>query len=117
MNVVVIGAGYVGLVSGSCLAEFGWGVTCIDTDVAKIAGLCNGEVPIYEPGLDTLVRRNMQLGSLRLSADLAVPVREADVVFLAVGTPQRHTTGMLISAMFMQLPISLHRTCMATPWL
>ncbi len=93
MNVVMIGAGYVGLVSGACFAEFGANVTCVDIAQDKIDKLNAGGIPIYEPGLDDLVRRNVDAGRLRFSTDLSVNVHDADLVFIAVGTPTRRGDG------------------------
>ncbi len=93
MNVVMIGSGYVGLVSGACFAEFGANVTCIDVDERKIARLNRGEIPIYEPGLEDLVEKNVAQGRLRFTTGFAGPVGEADMVFIAVGTPSRHGDG------------------------
>lgn len=93
MNICMIGAGYVGLVSGACFSEFGWQVTCIDTDTAKVERLRAGEVPIYEPGLDEVLARNISSGRLMFDTDLAATVPSADVVFLAVGTPMRRGDG------------------------
>ncbi|MCC0007299.1 MAG: UDP-glucose/GDP-mannose dehydrogenase family protein [Hyphomicrobiaceae bacterium] len=93
MNICMIGAGYVGLVSAACFSEFGWTVTCIDKDAGRLAMLEAGRSPIYEPGLDDLLARNMRAGRIRFSADLATAVREADIVFLAVGTPMRRGDG------------------------
>lgn len=93
MNVVMIGAGYVGLVSGACFAEFGARVTCVDKQPERIAALERGEIPIYEPGLDDLVARNVAGGRLHFSGDLAGPVADADLVFIAVGTPTRRGDG------------------------
>lgn len=93
MRVVMIGTGYVGLVSGACFADFGHTVTCIDKDAEKIANLENGLMPIYEPGLDTLVERNVSEGRLFFSTDATEPVAQADVVFIAVGTPARRGDG------------------------
>lgn len=87
MRISVVGTGYVGLVTGTCFAETGNEVTCIDVDAAKIARLQQGEIPIYEPGLAELVRRNATLGRLHFTTDLAGGVRGARVIFLAVGTP------------------------------
>jgi UDPglucose 6-dehydrogenase len=89
MRVVMIGSGYVGLVSGTCFADFGHVVTCIDKDEAKIAALRQGVIPIYEPGLDVLVANNVRDGRLSFSTDLETAVADADVVFIAVGTPSR----------------------------
>lgn len=93
MKIVVIGTGYVGLVSGTCFSEFGFDVTCVDKDEAKIASLLQGEIPIYEPGLDELVRRNLDAGRLHFTTDLAEHVPMADVIFIAVGTPTRRGDG------------------------
>lgn len=86
-RVTVIGSGYVGLVAGACLAETGNHVVCADRDVAKIAGLERGVLPIYEPGLAPIVERNVAEGRLRFTTDLADAVQHADVIFIAVGTP------------------------------
>ena len=93
MNVAMIGAGYVGLVSGACFAEFGADVACIDVDEEKIAALCRGKVPIYEPGLEALVARNVSEDRLRFSTDLGAAVKSADLIFIAVGTPSRRGDG------------------------
>ena len=93
MNIVVIGTGYVGLVSGACFSEFGFNVTCIDKDVEKIDRLKAGEIPIYEPGLEGLVARNYQAGRLKFTTTLADNVCHADAVFIAVGTPTRRGDG------------------------
>ena len=87
MNVTIVGSGYVGLVSGACLADVGNHVLCMDTDEDKIDRLCNGEVPIYEPGLQDLVQANLASGRLRFTADLPEAVAFADILFIAVGTP------------------------------
>lgn len=87
MKVSVIGSGYVGLVAGACFAETGNDVSCADRDVAKITGLERGIMPIYEPGLDELVARNVAAGRLTFTTDIDAAVRHADVVFIAVGTP------------------------------
>ena len=87
MNVAVVGTGYVGLVSGSCLAELGHQVTCVDVDVEKIAGLNNGVIPIYEPGLEELVKRNVGYGRLRFTTSYQEAIPDAEVVSIAVGTP------------------------------
>lgn len=87
MNIAVVGTGYVGLVSGTCFAEMGVRVTCIDVDIDKIEKLKNGEMPIYEPGLEELVRRNVEYGRLNFSTNLSDVIDEAAVVFSAVGTP------------------------------
>ena len=93
MNVVMIGSGYVGLVSGACFAEFGANVTCIDKDETKINALLNGKIPIYEPGLDAFVAKNITAGRLGFSTELKEKVAEADLVFIAVGTPTRRGDG------------------------
>ena len=93
MKICMIGAGYVGLVSAACFAEFGWTVTCVDKDPARLADLNAGRSPIYEPGLDELMQRNMRAGRLTFTQNLGPAVRDADVVFLAVGTPMRRGDG------------------------
>ena len=93
MNVVMIGSGYVGLVSGACFAEFGANVICVDKDKLKIDALLNGKIPIYEPGLEDLVARNVKSGRLNFSLDLKASVKQADLVFIAVGTPTRRGDG------------------------
>lgn len=93
MRVTMIGTGYVGLVSGACFADFGHSVTCIDKDASKINRLNQGEIPIFEPGLDTLVTKNMRDGRLSFSVDAAQSVANADAVFIAVGTPSRRGDG------------------------
>ncbi len=89
MKVCMIGAGYVGLVSAACFSEFGWTVKCVDKDPSKLEALQRGEIPIYEPGLDDLVRRNAASGRLQFSDSMKTAVAEADIVLLAVGTPTR----------------------------
>ncbi|MCU0906795.1 MAG: UDP-glucose/GDP-mannose dehydrogenase family protein [Rhodobacteraceae bacterium] len=93
MKIAMIGTGYVGLVSGVCFSDFGHHVICVDKDPAKIAKLTRGEVPIYEPGLDTLMARNVAAGRLSFTLDLAAAVAGADAVFIAVGTPTRRGDG------------------------
>lgn len=93
MNIAMIGAGYVGLVSGACLADFGHRVTCFDVDEQKIASLRRAEIPIYEPGLDRVVAENVTAGRLFFTHHLAEAVADADVVFIAVGTPSRRGDG------------------------
>ena len=94
MRIAMIGTGYVGLVSGACFSDFGHEVVCVDTDNAKIAQLQAGAIPIFEPGLDMLVARNVEAGRLSFSTDLGAAVRSADAVFLAVGTPSRRNSGL-----------------------
>jgi UDPglucose 6-dehydrogenase len=93
MKLAMIGSGYVGLVSGTCFAEFGLEVVCVDKDARKIEGLKEGRIPIYEPGLDELVVRNVQAGRLAFTTDLAQAIAGADAVFIAVGTPTRRGDG------------------------
>jgi UDPglucose 6-dehydrogenase len=93
MRIAMIGAGYVGLVSGACLADFGHHVVCVDKDVTKIGALERGEIPIYEPGLLDLVNSNVKEARLSFATTLEEPVRAADVVFIAVGTPSRRGDG------------------------
>ncbi|MGK0369660.1 MAG: UDPglucose 6-dehydrogenase, partial [Bacteroidia bacterium] len=87
MKIAVVGTGYVGLVTGTCLAEVGTDVTCIDIDKKKIEGLKNGVMPIYEPGLEPMVTRNYKKGKLHFSTDITSAIKDADVAFIAVGTP------------------------------
>lgn len=87
MNICVVGSGYVGLVTGACLADFGMHVTGVDKDVAKVEALTRGEIPIYEPGLATLVRKNMDAGRIRFTTELGPAIEEAEAIFIAVGTP------------------------------
>ena len=93
MRVAMIGTGYVGLVSGACFADFGHTVICVDKDPDKIERLYRGEMPIFEPGLDTLVAENVRAGRLSFALDGAEAIRTADVVFIAVGTPTRRGDG------------------------
>ena len=93
MRVAMIGAGYVGLVSGACFADFGHDVVCVDTDSAKIEQLRAGNMPIFEPGLPGLVAANVRAGRLTFTGDLATAVRGAEAVFIAVGTPSRRGDG------------------------
>lgn len=93
MKITMIGAGYVGLVSGVCFADFGHDVICLDRDENKVEALRRGEIPIFEPGLEQLVAENVEAGRLNFSTDLAASVSGADVVFIAVGTPSRRGDG------------------------
>jgi UDPglucose 6-dehydrogenase len=93
MRIAMIGSGYVGLVSGACFADFGHDVTCVDKDDAKVSALTRGVVPIFEPGLGELVASNAKAGRLTFTTDLARAVADADVVFIAVGTPSRRGDG------------------------
>jgi UDPglucose 6-dehydrogenase len=89
MHICVVGTGYVGLVTGACLADFGMDVTCVDNDERKVAMLLNGEMPIYEPGLEALVEKNAKEGRLKFSTDLAPAIQNALAIFIAVGTPPK----------------------------
>lgn len=93
MKIAVIGTGYVGLVSGTCFSEFGHHVTCVDKDAGKIEALKKGVIPIYEPGLDIMVARNQESGQLAFTTDLAEAMKDAEAVFIAVGTPSRRGDG------------------------
>ena len=93
MRLAIIGAGYVGLVSGACFADFGHTVVCVDKDEARVAALKRGEIPIFEPGLEDLVNSNARAGRLAFTADIAEGVRGAEAIFIAVGTPSRRGDG------------------------
>ena len=93
MRIAMIGSGYVGLVSGACLSEFGHAVMCVDKDEAKIAALKAGGIPIFEPGLDEVVATNVKAGRLSFGTDLGAAVKDADAVFIGVGTPSRRGDG------------------------
>ena len=93
MRIAVIGTGYVGLVSGACFADFGHQVVCVDKDAAKIAALEAGKMPIYEPGLEAIVKLNRAEERLTFVTDVASAVETAEVVFIAVGTPTRGDDG------------------------
>ena len=87
MNIAIVGTGYVGLVSGTCFAEMGINVTCVDVNEKKIQALMNGNIPIYEPGLDDMVKRNVEAGRLHFSTNLISCLDNVELVFSAVGTP------------------------------
>ena len=87
MNIAIVGTGYVGLVSGTCFAEMGINVTCVDINEVKINNLLNGNIPIYEPGLEEMVLRNYNEGRLHFTTDLASCLNDMDIIFSAVGTP------------------------------
>jgi len=93
MRIAMIGTGYVGLVSGACLSEFGHRVVCVDKDAAKVAALRKGIIPIHEPGLDEVVATNVQAGRLTFATDMKSAVTSADAIFIAVGTPSRRGDG------------------------
>ena len=93
MKIVMIGSGYVGLVSGTCFSEFGFQVTCVDKDIKKINQLKQGKIPIFEPGLEALVEKNKKAGRLEFSSNIGKSVKKADLVFIAVGTPERRGDG------------------------
>ncbi len=93
MRIVMIGTGYVGLVSGACFSDFGHNVCCVDKDASKVEALREGGIPIFEPGLDELVERNVAAGRLEFTLDLASALPDADAVFIAVGTPSRRGDG------------------------
>lgn len=88
MKIAVVGSGYVGLVVGTCFADSGNRITCVDVNADKIASLNRGEVPIFEPGLDELIKRNVEEGRLTFSTDIAGAIKASSVIFIAVGTPQ-----------------------------
>src|SRR5258708_26246854 len=93
MRIAMIGTGYVGLVSGACFADFGHRVCCVDNDQSKIDGLNAGFMPIWEPGLEAIVKANVERKRLTFTADLAAAVKGAEAVFIAVGTPARRGDG------------------------
>src|SRR3954469_5522463 len=100
MKIAVIGTGYVGLVTGMCFADSGNDVTCVDIDQEKVARLTRGEIPIYEPGLEEMVRDNQAAERLHFTTDLVAAVREAEIVYLAVGTPQREDGAADMTALW-----------------
>jgi UDPglucose 6-dehydrogenase len=89
MKITVVGTGYVGLVSGVCFSEFGFDVVCVDNNVTKIAALQKGGIPLYEPGLDKLLLKNIQAERLSFTSNTKESVRDANIVFIAVGTPSK----------------------------
>ena len=93
MNITMVGTGYVGLVSGTCFSEFGFNVCCVDKDQEKISNLNKDIVPIYEPGLENLIKKNKSAGRLTFSNDIDGNIRKSDIVFIAVGTPSRRGDG------------------------
>ena len=100
MKIAVVGTGYVGLVTGTCFADSGNEVICIDKDEAKIAVLEKGKIPIYEPGLLEMVHRNSRDGRLQFTTDLQKGIQASDLVFIAVGTPQSETGAADLSTVF-----------------
>src|SRR6516165_4270933 len=100
MRIAVVGTGYVGLVQGTCLAESGNDVVCVDKIAAKVEGLTQGRVPIYEPGLGELVHRNLRDGRLTFTTKLVDGIAEAELVFIAVGTPQGEHGGADLSGVW-----------------
>ena len=98
MNICIIGTGYVGLVTGACLAEFGMNLICVDNDVQKIDLLKQGKSPIYEPGLEDLLKKNMKEGRLRFSTSIQEGVTSSLVIFIAVGTPSGEDGSADLSA-------------------
>lgn len=93
MNITMLGTGYVGLVSGTCFSEFGFNVCCVDKDKVKINNLINDVIPIYEPGLNNLIKKNKDAGRLSFSNDINQNIKKADIIFIAVGTPSRRGDG------------------------
>ncbi len=93
MNIGIVGCGYVGLVTGACLADFGHNITCVDRDTERVAELNRGQIPIFEPGLEDLILSNVAQDRLRFTTDLKAAVADADVIFIAVGTPRRESDG------------------------
>ena len=93
MKIIMLGTGYVGLVSGACFSEFGYDVICVDTDETKINNLKDGILPIYESGLDVLVKKNYRNGKLKFSSSIKSSISDADAIFIAVGTPERRGDG------------------------
>ena len=120
MRIVMIGSGYVGLVSGACFADFGHHVCCVDTDADKIAALRDGKMPIFEPGLDELVARNAASGRLNFEDDVAAALRAdgfgAEAVFIAVGTPSRRGDGHADLSYVYAAARDMARTCSRARW-
>src|SRR6185312_13280266 len=116
MKIVMIGTGYVGLVSGACFADFGHDVTCVDKDAAKVEALLAGRIPIFEPGLDELVANNVAAGRLNFTLDIASAVPAADAVFIAVGTPSRRGDGTPTCRTSTPRPRRWRRTCSRARW-
>ena len=104
MKISIVGAGYVGLVTGGCLAELGHQVICIDSDAEKVATLNAAGLPIYEPGLQELMARNRAEGRIHFTTDMAQAVEHGEVIFIAVGTPSKEM-ARLICSMSWQLPL------------
>ena len=100
MKLAIVGTGYVGLVTGTCLAETGNDVTCVDCDAGKIKRLVRGEAPIYEPGLAELISRNAAAGLLHFTTDLAAAAGDAKIIFLAVGTPPADDGSVDLTALW-----------------
>ncbi|MCK4349771.1 MAG: UDP-glucose/GDP-mannose dehydrogenase family protein, partial [Candidatus Krumholzibacteria bacterium] len=100
MKICMVGTGYVGLVSGACLADFGSNVMCVDIDAKRLEQIKSGIMPIYEPGLRELVERNYSSGRLQFTTDLGSAVKESSVIFSAVGTPMRKDGSCDLTAVF-----------------
>ena len=115
MKIAIVGTGYVGLVTGTCFAEIGVSVICVDTNSEKIEALKKGVIPIYESGLEEMVNRNVKAGRLHFTTSLESCLNEVDVVFSAVGTPP-DKMEVLISVMCSKLPVPLVETCRSTYW-
>ena len=109
MRIAVVGTGYVGLVVGACFAETGNQVMCVDKDAAKVRGLRRGKIPIFEPGLGELVKRNHAEKRLGFSLDLKAAVRKSDVIFIAVGTPMGEDARPIFSMCWAPLAKSPRR--------
>src|SRR5262245_41413694 len=100
MHLAIVGTGYVGLVAGAGFSDFGNDVVCADVDAAKVERLNRGEIPIYEPGLDDLILRNVKAGRIRFTTDVAEAMKGAEVVFTAVGTPPAADGSADLSAVY-----------------